>query len=1302
MKKNRILSLFVTLTMIMGLLAAFPIVSHAMQTSGRSGGTVWEFDPMSGSLYIKPSGSGKMDDGYLGDEDLEYCTKDIMFEDGVTYVGAHAFERYQRINKVFFADSITEIGNYAFCGDTFGSRIQLLALPENLEKIGDHAFDKNYNLFEVRFRGKLKTIGDFAFRDCWRLVERKLPPSVQSIGVEAFAIENQFLGEEAYRTAVGVQSAKDNVIYSDNIPRRAFYHAQAFKTLEIGEGCTEIGEKAFAETDGITKLILPKSIKKIDRAAFENTWIGKVCYKGTYEDWQKIDLINDDGANDSLFKVKVWDEHYWHAHWEDRPIRFIESGSLDLGLEWELKDDGTLVIRKQEGGDGTMENMDVPEIVYWYGNRLDITSVIIEDGVKTIGDYAFYGCKNLRSVTIPSSVTKIGKYAFKNCISLQNLTIPDSVTEIGDGAFMNCYFHCDLTISGSLNSIGNNAFSGVTITGDTKYNGSKINWDSNVDIEPGNKSILSNLLIFDRDPGGVCPKTESDHVAWSVHGDTLLITGAGKMKDFDSASDVYWLAYRDNIKKIRIDDEVTSIGKYAFAYCGNLEEVDIMGNITEIGRGAFEHCTSLKNIYLPASVAVMASSNASQNGKYVFNDCTALESIDMDVYNTTFRQWDGGLYDADLTRIIQYPLGKLQEDFTLRDGVETITSRAFSGAVHLKTVTIPQSVTSIEQWAFDRCNNLTDIYYEGTAYDWVNVTNYDDKVTALYNSGHVHFAELPEDNYCGENVTYELVGGTLNINGTGAMYDYDSFTDTPWYFDKSYIDEVVIGSGVTHIGDYAFYGCDYLGDVTIPDSVTSIGDYAFAKCPYLGTVDFPHYLESIGDYAFWDDTDIMSITIPNTCESLGESAFRGCSSLMTATLPSSLEKVSWALFCDCSELSSITIPAGVTEIENNAFNGCVALETVTLPDTVETIGNGAFYGCDNLRYVYYAGSYGDRQNNVKTGAKTRKVNDANWSYGVTHSLTLVPAVEPTCSAAGHVAYYECSHCDKIFEDSEAVTETSLANVAIPHKEHNLAYRYAKAATCTDEGCIEHYECIYCHQTFADEDGLTPIYDVTTPTVAHDIEWMQPTDATCTGDGYDAHYECTVCHKFFTGPEGFTEDDPDIHITAPATGHDWEFTEWLWADDCSFCYGIFTCRNDEEHITYVDAEISEGHDYNDDGNEIVRYTAEINNVYGNYTDTKERVVSYFGLLESADSRLVDYSIFLESGELWINGAVSQQEPVYVGFYDERGKLSDLRLFTAETEEANEISVNPDIATIKVMWWKAGSLQPICENAVLDLR
>ena len=113
---------------------------------------------------------------------------------------------------------------------------------------------------------------------------------------------------------------------------------------------------------------------------------------------------------------------------------------------------------------------------------------------------------------------------------------------------------------------------------------------------------------------------------------------------------------------------------------------------------------------------------------------------------------------------------------------------------------------------------------------------------------------------------------------------------------------------------------------------------------------------------------------------------------------------------------------------------------------------------------------------------------------------------------------------------------------------------------------------------------------------------------------------------------------------------------------------------------------------------------INNVLGSYTDTRERLVSCFGLLEADNDRSVDYSIFLDNGLLYINGDASAQEPVYVGFYDTKGKLADLRILTAEADgdTVEHINMTPDIAKIKVMWWKNDSIQPNCKNAVIELK
>ncbi|MBQ5969670.1 MAG: leucine-rich repeat domain-containing protein [Clostridia bacterium] len=152
-------------------------------------------------------------------------------------------------------------------------------------------------------------------------------------------------------------------------------------------------------------------------------------------------------------------------------------------------------------------------------------------------------------------------------------------------------------------------------------------------------------------------------------------------------------------------------------------------------------------------------------------------------------------------------------------------------------------------------------------------------------------AEIVDSGTCGkngDNVTWTLDSdGTLTIQGTGEMKDYsymdynDTYvTDAPWgkpYYDQ--IKKVVIQSGVTSIGDDAFFGCSGLTSVTIPDSVTSIGDWAFAFCSSLTSVTIPDSVTSIDNYAFFGCRSLTSVTIPDSVTSIGDDAFFGCSSL---------------------------------------------------------------------------------------------------------------------------------------------------------------------------------------------------------------------------------------------------------------------------------------------------------------------------------------------------------------------------------------------------------------------------------------
>ena len=219
---------------------------------------------------------------------------------------------------------------------------------------------------------------------------------------------------------------------------------------------------------------------------------------------------------------------------------------------------------------------------------------------------------------------------------------------------------------------------------------------------------------------------------------------------------------------------------------------------------------------------------------------------------------------------------------------------------------------------------------------------------------------------CGDNLTWTLDDkGTLTISGTGAMRNYD-WNGSPWFSRSSSVKTVVIGSGVTGIGDCAFYFCEALTSVTIPNSVTSIGEYAFFECSAL-----------------------MSVTIPNSVTSIGNRAFYYCYAL-----------------------TSVTIPNSVTSIGNEAFYDCDALTSVTIGSGVTSIGNYAFYDCYSLKYVYYKGSASQweqisigNSNNSLTNATHIYLNGECGAQGGNLTWTLSDAGKLTISGTGEMADY---------------------------------------------------------------------------------------------------------------------------------------------------------------------------------------------------------------------------------------------------------------------------------------------------------
>lgn len=222
---------------------------------------------------------------------------------------------------------------------------------------------------------------------------------------------------------------------------------------------------------------------------------------------------------------------------------------------------------------------------------------------------------------------------------------------------------------------------------------------------------------------------------------------------------------------------------------------------------------------------------------------------------------------------------------------------------------------------------------------------------------------LAANNSCGANLTYELTQNTddpgtytLTIRGEGAMYGYSSST-VPWNAQKSKITSVVIGNGVTSIGNNAFEDCSALKKLDIPQSVTEIGSKAFLGCSALTSLALPQTVNSIGNTAFQGCSNLETINIPSGVKLIEHDTFHGCEKLKDVTIPACVTLIGNSAFKACKAFKNIEIPEGVTKIGTNAFEDCTQLETVGIPSTATNIRNFAFRNCPKLKsFVFPSGT----------------------------------------------------------------------------------------------------------------------------------------------------------------------------------------------------------------------------------------------------------------------------------------------------------------------------------------------------------
>jgi hypothetical protein len=338
--------------------------------------------------------------------------------------------------------------------------------------------------------------------------------------------------------------------------------------------------------------------------------------------------------------------------------------------------------------------------------------------------------------------------------------------------------------------------------------------------------------------------------------------------------------------------------------------------VTGIGDHAFDYCTNLTSVTIPSSVINI--------GEYAFLSCPQLTEITVDNSNGTYSSLDGLLFNKDKTTLIQYPIAKSTETYTLPNTLKTIEKYAFRACSNLTSVTIPNSVTSIGEYAFNSCSGLTSITIGNSvtslpAYVFGNCTSLTSiTIGSAINSisGNAFYAStgLSEFIVDGENSTYSSQDGVLFNKAKTKLVSFPSGKAVSTY---------TIPSSVTEIGSSAFKLCNGLTSVVIPSSVTTMGSEVFMNC-----------------------TNLTSVSISNSLTVIPYGTFFGCAGLTSVTIPSSVTNIGTWAFRNCTGLRSINIPSSVTTIGGSAFNNCTNLASIFCevvdPTTITSLGSSVF------------------------------------------------------------------------------------------------------------------------------------------------------------------------------------------------------------------------------------------------------------------------------------------------------------------------------------------------------------------------
>jgi len=1017
--------------------------------------------------------------------------------EGQTYeIGRNAFYNCFSLKNVNI-EGFTKIGTYAFyrCGS-----LETIKIPYTINSFGAYPFYFCSGLKEVYYEAKNATLasdesmtyaGLFSYSGNGVRATIYISNMVRSI--PANFVNDAY--DENGRHNSSNSNAFGRVIFIENwvisgdcectIGDNAFRNLTNLRIADLGDWVTTIGENAFYRCAKLEKIWVP-SILNVKATTFkyctnltlyvpDNQLIARISINSS--EWAPGDT--ESGVNCGIFDYEY--SKTQAVYYSDDANGYEGSGDE----EYAFFIDSDYVLTEFNEANYTILT----------GSS---TAVIIPEGVKEIGASVFADCTNIQYIVFPTTLEVIGNSAFNGCTSLTEINLPEGLTTIGEIAFGGCDSVTKITIPSTVTSIGNYAFFEIDALEEINYKAEALTTlagnatttlsSHNVFANSGKNStngITVNIentvttipasLFYTNTTGFTVPNITTINlngntttigkyafyglsnvttINYNIRQAPALASGNNVFAYFGTTSGCVvnigenvesipaYLFYSASSVAPKItainwaqDGKCTTIGSYAFNYLDDVTSLTIPSYITTLNSYCFGSMYKLQNLYYNATSIVDTAS-----GYWPFSASGSSSTT-------------GGInivVGKNVTKIPSYIFNSTSIKITglsFEEGsvCKSIGNHAFSTAIaaanKVVSITLPDSIETIGEYAFHGCNDITTIAFPSNLR---SIGTY-----AFQNCTALEQADLPANlrsiatyafNGC-TGMNYIVLPQNLKTIGTYAFNGCTNIYEI--YYDCISLDNLTNASHVF----YNVNGADV--EVSIGSQVSRIPNYLFyeagsANRLKITTILFDgKSLQEIGSYAFYY-ANITSLSIPDSVKTIGSYAFQDCSLLTSVDLGSGLVKIDARAFYNNKKISSLTLPSTLEYIGNYAFYNS-NIKSITIPSNVSYIGIGVWIFLTSMTVSDDNPYYTDMDSNVivqksnmqlvcspyKTKIEVPYGVEILGTYSIVNSMLTELHLPKTIKAISNNAIYYCNNLPyiKLPSGIEAISSSAFYSCA---------------------------------------------------------------------------------------------------------------------------------------------------------------------------------------------------------------------------------------------------------------------------------